>query len=47
MIDLATWGLFGVAVLALFASPGPNMALLAAVMLGLAVRLLLLDRPAR
>ena len=26
MIDLATWGLFGVAVLALFASPGPNMA---------------------
>ncbi|MEJ8852119.1 LysE family translocator [Variovorax rhizosphaerae] len=26
MIDLATWSLFGVAVLALFASPGPNMA---------------------
>ncbi|MEJ8858561.1 LysE family translocator [Variovorax robiniae] len=26
MIDLATWGLFGVALLALFASPGPNMA---------------------
>ena len=45
MTDLATLSLFLLAVLALFLSPGPNMAFVLSH--GLALRLLLLDRPSK